>query len=163
MSTFTVSTESRGFLLGTVIATASGLALTITNAVYYSQARNNCNSISTTTANVMMWLNIILAVIFGIILIWAIYRLVVHPDLRKELRNKTSRYIAKQKTKAKQGTSQYLSQRPDYTFKTQPSAKQSVPLNETVSTRGTKQTSPTVASNVINPSTATNPDASAAL
>lgn len=94
MSTFTVSTESRGFLLGTLIATGAGLALTITNSIYYSQARNNCQSISNTTANVMMWLNIILAVIFGIILIWAIYRLVVHPDLRKELGKKTSDYLA---------------------------------------------------------------------
>ena len=95
MSTYTVSTESRGFLLGTVIATSTGLALTITNSIYYSQARNNCNSISTTTANVMMWLNIILAVIFGIILIWAIYRLVVHPELRKELGKQTSDYFSK--------------------------------------------------------------------
>lgn len=93
MSSFTVHTESRGFIIGTVIASAAGLGLTITNSVYYSRARSNCASIDSNSANIMMWLNIILAVIFGIILIWAFYRLVVHPDLRKELGRKTSDYI----------------------------------------------------------------------
>lgn len=88
------STESRGFLLLTTVASAAGLGLTITNAVYYSRARNNCSSISNNAANVMMWLNIILAVILGIIFIVSLYRLVVHPDLRKELSRQSSEYLA---------------------------------------------------------------------
>ena len=94
MTTYTISTASRGFLIGALIASSAGVALTITNAVYYSKARNNCKSISSTSADVLMWLNIILAVIFGIIFVWTIYHLVVHPDLRKELSNKASDYLA---------------------------------------------------------------------
>lgn len=138
MSTFTVSTESRGFILITIVGSGAGLALTITNAVYYSQARNNCQSISSTAANTMMWLNIILAVIFGITLIWAFYRLVVHPDLRKELGKKTGEYFA--------GT-------PDQPLTARrvgiaPTAPQ-VPLQPVVPSGGVKETSTGVAGNVI--------------
>lgn len=143
MSTFTVSTESRGFLLISIVGSAAGLALTITNAVYYSQARNNCNSISTTTANVMMWLNIILAVIFGIILIWAFYRLVVHPDLRKELGRQTNEYFAGK-------PDQPLTARRVGIAPTAPTVStQQVPLAPVVSSGGLRETSAGVAGNVV--------------
>jgi hypothetical protein len=149
MSTFTVSTESRGFLIGTVIATGAGLALTITNAVYYGQVRNNCQSISSTAANVMMWLNIILAVIFGIILIWAIYRLVVHPDLRKELGRKTQDYF----TSAPQG--------PITTHTVTPSSTTQadrLPIQPVIRT-----TSSGLASNVVRPDAELSPGSGSAL
>ncbi len=89
----TIHTQSRGFVIVVAIGSAAGLALTITNAVFFSRARNNCLSVSNNAANTMMWLNIILAVILGFVFIWAIYRLVVHPDLQQELAKQAKTYL----------------------------------------------------------------------
>lgn len=77
--------ESRGFLWVVIIGSAGGIALTVANAIEYNRARTNCDAISSNTANVLLWLNIILAVVLAIIFIWAIYRLVVHPKTRAEV------------------------------------------------------------------------------
>jgi hypothetical protein len=151
MSTYTISTSSRGFLIGSLVASAAGVGLTITNAVYYSKARNNCNSITNTSANVLMWLNIILAVIFGIIFIWTIYHLVVHPDLRKEISNKPTDYISAKKAQLQN----YLSSEPEGFITPQnvgmvPSPKQTtVSTTVTHPTISTHATSTSLASNVI--------------
>ena len=90
VTSFETSFESRGFLWLVIIGSAGGIALTVANAIEYNRAKTDCNSISSNTANVLLWLNIILAVILAIIFIWAIYRLLVHPKTRGEVVKKAS-------------------------------------------------------------------------
>nr|QBK91131.1 MAG: uncharacterized protein LCPAC202_01050 [Pithovirus LCPAC202] len=72
------------------MGSAGGIALTVANAIEYNRAKTDCNSVSSNTANVLLWLNIILAVILAIIFIWAIYRLLVHPKTRGEVLKKST-------------------------------------------------------------------------
>lgn len=56
-----------------VSGTATGFF--IANAVYYGKIKNNgCAGISKGEANAMVWINAILAVIFGLIFLYTIYR-----------------------------------------------------------------------------------------
>jgi hypothetical protein len=82
--------ESRGFLWLVLIGSAGGVALTVANAIEYNRAKTNCVAISTNTANVLLWLNVILAIILAIIFIWAIYRLLVHPRTMSEITRRPS-------------------------------------------------------------------------
>lgn len=88
ITSFETSFESRGFLWLVMIGSVGGIALSISNAVEYNRAKTNCNSVSSNTANVLFWLNIILAAVLAIIFIWAIYRLLVHPKTRAEVTKK---------------------------------------------------------------------------
>ncbi len=90
VTSFETSFESRGFLWLVILGSAGGIALTVANAIEYNRAKTDCNSVSRNTANVLLWLNIILAVILAIIFIWAIYRLLVHPKTRGEIVKKSS-------------------------------------------------------------------------
>nr|QBK90768.1 MAG: uncharacterized protein LCPAC201_00690 [Pithovirus LCPAC201] len=90
VTSFETSFESRGFLWLVILGSAGGVALTIANAIEYNRAKTDCNSVSSNTANVLLWLNIILAVILAIIFIWAIYRLLIHPKTKVELVKKPS-------------------------------------------------------------------------
>lgn len=90
VTSFETSFESRGFLWLVILGSAGGIALTVANAIEYNRAKTDCNSVSSNTANVLLWLNIILAVILAIIFIWAIYRLLVHPKTRGEIVKKAS-------------------------------------------------------------------------
>ncbi len=88
VTSFETSFESRGFLWAVIIGSAGGFALSVANAIEYNRAKTDCNSVSSNTANVLLWLNIILAVVLAIIFIWAIYRLLVHPKTRGEVTKK---------------------------------------------------------------------------
>lgn len=97
---YTINTESHVFHGGVLIASAAGLTLTIINATYYSKVAKStggCN-LSQSTANTMMWLNIILAVIFGIVFIYALFRAFVHPDTRKQISKKTTEVLTQPRT-----------------------------------------------------------------
>lgn len=97
---YTVNTESHVFHGSVLIASAAGLTLTILNATYYgkvAKSTGGCN-LSQGTANTMMWLNIILAVIFGIVFIYALFRAFVHPDTRKQISKKTTEILSQPRT-----------------------------------------------------------------
>lgn len=84
-----MSTGTLAFGGGTLIVSAAGAALFIANAVHFDRARTNCNSISSTTANTLFWLNAILAVIFFLWFIWALFIIITHPRVKGETTTKT--------------------------------------------------------------------------
>ena len=55
-----------------LLFSGGAFALAIANAVFFDRARRNCDTISTGTAELMFWLNVILAVVFGILFFWTI-------------------------------------------------------------------------------------------
>ena len=90
MSDVYPESQSRGFLWIVLIGSVGGVILTVANAITFDRTRTDNTTISRTitrnTANVLFWLNVILAVVFAIIFIWAIYRLLIHPKTRSEVR-----------------------------------------------------------------------------
>ncbi len=85
-----MSTTTYAFSGGTLIVAAAGTALFVANAVNYERARKNCNAISSGTANLLFWLNAILAVVFGLLFIWALFVLITHPRGKGETTTKTT-------------------------------------------------------------------------
>lgn len=94
-----VATESRAFKIVVFIFTGFVLGVTIANVVYFNRLRdsnnalvvnnNNNQAITTGEANVMFWVNMILAIIAGIIFLWSIYRLAFSQETRKRVRQYT--------------------------------------------------------------------------
>jgi len=73
------SAEDYGHLITTGLVTGVGLAITIANAVFFDKSRKNCKAYSKTTADIMFWLNIILAIIFGLLFFWTVIRFFFNP------------------------------------------------------------------------------------
>jgi high-affinity Fe2+/Pb2+ permease len=95
----TINTESTFFGTVVVIGAGATLALTIVNAVYYSKASSNCASISSSTASTLMWINIILAIIAGIILLWGLWRLIVSREKRRQISQTFTKTISQPQQK----------------------------------------------------------------
>lgn len=78
-----------------LITAALAIGFGITNIVYLDRVRlnNNCQPISTSTATVLMWLNIILVILAGILLIWSFFRLIFGGQKDKPVVNKTKNVI----------------------------------------------------------------------
>jgi hypothetical protein len=75
-----MTTEDLWFRIIIIIALIAFLVLFIANAVYYNKLKNgNCTAVSNSQANMMFWLNLIWAIIVGIVLIWAIVRIFIRP------------------------------------------------------------------------------------
>lgn len=75
-----MTTEDLWFRIIIIFVLILFIALFIINAIWWNKVKNsNCVNLSTSQANTMMWLNIIWAVIAGIILIWAIVRIFIKP------------------------------------------------------------------------------------
>ena len=72
-----------------------GISFGITNIVYFNKIRlnNNCNEISTNTATVLIWLNIILVIFSGILFIWSLYRLIFTGKKEKTIIKKQNNII----------------------------------------------------------------------
>jgi uncharacterized membrane protein len=62
-----------------LITAAMAMIFSIINTVYFNNIRNkgNCGEVSTSTATTMVWLNIILAIFSGLLLIWSFYRIII--------------------------------------------------------------------------------------
>ncbi len=70
------STGSRWFKIIVLVGSGFGTGFFIANAVVFGRIVNkSCNAVSKNEAQTLMWINIIMAVVFGIIFIWAIIML----------------------------------------------------------------------------------------
>jgi len=78
-----------------LLTSAMAIGFGITNIVYFNKIRlnNNCQPISTTTANVLIWLNIILVLFGGILFIWSLFRLIFTGKEEKIVVNKKNNVI----------------------------------------------------------------------
>ena len=81
-----LNTEARWFKVTTVVIAAAGAGLAIANAVFFDKIRKNgCGTtIAAKDADVMFWVNVILAIIFVILFIWALARLILAKDYREK-------------------------------------------------------------------------------
>jgi len=103
MPTYSETTESRWFKIVVVIASGLATAFFITNAVFYDKIRqSSCTAISKDEADVMFYLNVIFAIITGIIFIWGIFRLFTRKDYRVSLQERSTAYITTTGQRAKQ-------------------------------------------------------------
>lgn len=72
------TTESRGYKIAVFVVSAIFVGVSIANIVYYNRLRKETTAdppVSTSEANVMMWVNIITLVIAGLIFLWSLWRL----------------------------------------------------------------------------------------
>lgn len=70
------STGSRWFKIIVLVGSGFGTGFFIANAVVFGRIVNkSCNAVSKNEAQTLMWINIIMAVVFSIIFIWAIVML----------------------------------------------------------------------------------------
>nr|QBK90669.1 MAG: hypothetical protein LCPAC104_01660 [Pithovirus LCPAC104] len=77
--------ENRWFRIITFIVSLFFLGISILNAVWYNRIRNgSCNALSKRDAEIGFWLNIFLAIIAGIIFIWALISLFYFSDYRNK-------------------------------------------------------------------------------
>ncbi len=83
-----LNTEARWFKVTTVVIAAAGAGLAIANAVFFDKIRSTTNGCGTTVskkdADVMFWINVVLAIIFVILFIWALARLILAKDYREK-------------------------------------------------------------------------------
>ncbi len=79
------TSEAKWFRVTAVVVTAVGAGLSIANAIFYNKAKNgSCVGISSTEIDVLFWVNVILAIIFIVLFIWALARLVTAKKYRVE-------------------------------------------------------------------------------
>jgi predicted membrane protein len=78
-----------------LITAALAIGFGITNIVYFDRIRlnNNCQDVSVTTATTMIWLNLILVIFGGILLIWSFFRLIFTGEKDKQVVHKTKNII----------------------------------------------------------------------
>jgi hypothetical protein len=78
-----------------LITAALAIGFGITNIVYFDRVRKNddCQSISSSTATVLIWLNVILVLAAGILLIWSFIRLIFTGEKETPKINKTKNVI----------------------------------------------------------------------
>ncbi len=70
------STGSRWFKIIVLVGSGFGTGFFIANAVVFGRIVNkSCNAVSRNEAQTLMWINIVMAVVFAIIFIWAIVML----------------------------------------------------------------------------------------
>ncbi len=76
-----LETESIWFRSAAVIGFAFSTGVFVVNAVYWERVlSNNQNTISNSEATMLIWLNVIFALLSLIMFIWAIVRLFFHPE-----------------------------------------------------------------------------------
>jgi len=90
----TETTESRWFKIVVFLASGFFFGFSIANAVYYDRIRRgaSCSAISRNEANTMFWINVILAIIAGIVFIWSIYKLFTK-DYRESKKQQVLAYL----------------------------------------------------------------------
>ena len=75
-----------------LIASAAAIGFGITNIVYFNNIRlnpDNCQQISSGTATMLIWLNIILVILGAVVFFWSLFRLIFTGETKKEVVNKT--------------------------------------------------------------------------
>lgn len=71
-----MASEDLWFRVASVIATGFFTGLFIANAFYWNKIRNgSCNAVTSNDATVLFWLNVIFAIIVGLLFLWALIRL----------------------------------------------------------------------------------------
>lgn len=83
------TTESRGYKIAVFIVSAIFVGVSIANIVYFNRLRKETTvnpPVTTSEANVMMWVNIITLIIAGLILLWSLWRLFFTHESRKAVK-----------------------------------------------------------------------------
>lgn len=77
------TTETRWYKIVTTTAVGFATGAFIANSVYFNRIRTGtCNAMTSGEANVLMWINIILAVVFGLHFLWSAWRLIFAREFR---------------------------------------------------------------------------------
>ena len=74
-----------------LITSAMAIGFGILNIYYFNRIRvnNNCQDLSSGSADVAMWLNILLVIFGGILFFWSLFRLIFSGGMTKDVVNKT--------------------------------------------------------------------------
>lgn len=76
--TFNIDVKGSGFNIATMLITGFMFGVSISNSVYYSRiSERPSEAMGTSAARAMMGVNIVLAVLTGLIFIWSSYKLLV--------------------------------------------------------------------------------------
>ena len=97
-------TEQLWFKIIIIIIGAVILAFSIANAVFYGRisGHGGCNSsISGSTATIMMWINIVLALLSFVLIAFGIWRLVLSYERRKKIQSTVSTKVQSAATSTK--------------------------------------------------------------
>lgn len=87
----TETSDTRWFRIVVSLATGFFAGIFTANAIYYNRIRTgdrSCQAISQNEANVLFWINLILAIIAFIIFIWALWRLIFGKEERTNIQQK---------------------------------------------------------------------------
>lgn len=80
------STESRWFKIVVFLLTSIVVGVCIANIVYFNRIRGNtCVAMTHGEATAMVWVNVILLILTGIIWIWSLWRLFFSHDTRNQI------------------------------------------------------------------------------
>ena len=76
--TFNINVKGSGFNIATMLITGFMFGVSISNSVYYARiSERPSEAMGTSAARAMMGINIVLAVLAGLIFIWSSYKLLV--------------------------------------------------------------------------------------
>lgn len=82
----TDTTESRWYKIIVFIVSAIFVGFSIANIVYYNRIRTGtCAAVTSGEATTLMWLNIALLVIAGLIFLWSLWRLIFSHNTRAQV------------------------------------------------------------------------------
>lgn len=80
------STEAVWFKIIVLIVSAVFVGFSIANIVYFNRIRKgNCEEVSEGEATTLLWLNIVMVIIAGIIFIWSLWRLIFSRETRQRV------------------------------------------------------------------------------
>ena len=89
------TTETRWFKIAVFIMTGFVLGTSIANIVYYNRIRTGtCNAVTRGEGNAMFWINIIIAVVAGLLMLWSLWRLVFSREFRQQLGSDANSYFS---------------------------------------------------------------------
>lgn len=88
------TTETRWFKIIIFIVTGFVLGVSIANIVYYNRIKSGtCNAVTSGEANAMFWINIIIAVAVGLVMLWSLWRLLFSREFREQLGSGVTGYL----------------------------------------------------------------------
>ena len=93
------TTETRWFKIISFIVLGFIVGVSIANIVYFNRIRTGtCNAVTQGEANIMMWVNIVISIITGLLFIWSLWRLLFSKELRHNIGEGASSYFKGEST-----------------------------------------------------------------
>lgn len=86
------TTESRWFKIIVLLIALVILILAVINIVYFNKIRQG-ETLSSSEGSTLLWVNVVIAVVAAIILLWALWRMLFSREYRSQLGSSTRQYF----------------------------------------------------------------------